>query len=171
VGSNIIALQAAEKKARSLGYNTMILSSMIEGETKDVARVHSAIAKEILKSALPVAAPACVISGGETTVTIRGKGKGGRNQEFCLAAAMDLKNLPPRVVILSGGTDGNDGPTDAAGGIVDSETVKRAEAKGLDPLSYLQDNDAYNFLAATGDLLVTGPTKTNVMDVHLILVR
>ncbi|RLB78944.1 MAG: glycerate kinase [Deltaproteobacteria bacterium] len=171
VGSNIIALRAAEKRARHLGYNTLILSSMIEGETKDVARVHSAITKEILKSGLPVRPPACIISGGETTVTINGSGKGGRNQEFCLAAAMDLRDLPHRVVILSGGTDGNDGPTDAAGGIVDPYTLRKATATGLDPLSYLHDNDAYHFLAATGDLLVTGPTRTNVMDVHLILVR
>jgi len=171
VGSNIIALQAAQRSSMELGYNTLILSSMIEGETRDVARVHAAIAKEILRSGSPVRPPACIISGGETTVTIRGKGKGGRNQEFCLAGAMDIADLPPRVVILSGGTDGNDGPTDAAGGIVDPGTIKRAQQKGIDPLKSLQNNDAYHFLEATGDLLMTGPTKTNVMDVHLVLVR
>ncbi len=171
VGSNIIALKAARNRAAELGYNAIVLSSMIEGETRDVARVHAAIGKEILKTGNPAPAPVCVISGGETTVTIRGRGKGGRNQEFCLAAAMDLVGLPPRVVVLSGGTDGNDGPTDAAGGIVDPDTIRRAEQKGLDALEFLQNNDAYHFLQATGDLLITGPTKTNVMDVHIVLVQ
>lgn len=171
VGSNIIALRAAEKKAKSFGYKTLILSSMIEGETRDVARVHVAIAKEILKTALPMSPPVCIISGGESTVSIRGNGKGGRNQEFCLAAAIDMDKLPPRVVVLSGGTDGNDGPTEAAGGVVDPDTIERAKKKGLDALGYLLNNDAYHFLEATGDLLVTGPTRTNVMDVHLILLR
>src|SRR3972149_2376577 len=114
VGSNIQAVMAARKKAGKLGYNTMVLSSFIEGETKDVAKVHAAIAKEILQSGNPVSVPACVVSGGETTVTIHGKGKGGRNQEFCLAAAIDIAGLDS-VVILSGGTGGTDGPTDAAG--------------------------------------------------------
>ena len=171
VGSNMIALQAAGKKAEEFGYRTVILSSMVEGETREVARVHAAIAKEILKTAHPVSTPACVISGGETTVTIRGDGLGGRNQEFCLAAAMDLDGMPPRVVILSGGTDGNDGPTDAAGGIVDGLTVRRAEEADIKALAFLDNNDAYHFLQKTGDLLMTGPTNTNVMDVRLILVR
>ena len=114
VGSNILALEAASEKAKTLGYETLILSSMVEGETKEVARVHTAMAKEIVKTGRPIPAPACIISGGETTVTILGDGLGGRNQEFCLAACLDLVNLPPQVVVLSGGTDGNDGPTDAA---------------------------------------------------------
>ena len=117
------------------------------------------------------APPACIISGGETTVTIRGKGLGGRNQEFCLAAAMDVADLPPRVVILSGGTDGNDGPTDAAGGVVDPLTTARGADRGMGARDYLEDNDAYPFLEGTGDLLMTGPTKTNVMDVRIVLVR
>jgi len=171
IGSNIIALEAAEKKARELGYQTLILSSMIEGETRDVARVHSAIAKEILMTGRPVSPPACIISGGETTVTIRGKGLGGRNQEFGLASALDLIGLPPRVVILSGGTDGNDGPTDAAGAIVDPLSVERGEIAGINAASFLQNNDAYHFLDKSQDLLITGPTNTNVMDVRLILIR
>jgi len=170
IGSNILALEAAEAEAKKLGYNTLILSSMIEGETREVAHVHAAIAKEILSTGRPVAAPACVISGGETTVTIRGRGTGGRNQEFCLAAAQDISSLPG-VVILSGGTDGNDGPTDAAGGIVDSLTCRRGEELGMNAESFLGNNDAYPFLEKTGDLLVTGPTKTNVMDVRFVLVR
>jgi glycerate 2-kinase len=171
VGSNILALQAAAKKAEEFGYETLILSSMIEGETREVALVHSAIAKEVVKTGRPLPPPACIISGGETTVTIRGKGLGGRNQEFCLAAALDLAELPPRVVILSGGTDGNDGPTDAAGAVVDPLTVKRGKEVGVEALRFLDDNDAYHFFEKTKDLLLTGPTNTNVMDVRLVLVR
>jgi glycerate 2-kinase len=171
IGSNILALEAAKRRAEALGYKTLILSSMIEGETREIARVHSAIAKEILKTGRPIEAPACIISGGETTVTIRGKGLGGRNQEFCLAAALDLAGLAPRVVILSGGTDGNDGPTDAAGAVVDPSTVLRGREVGMEAADFLHDNDAYHYLEKTKDILITGPTKTNVMDVRLVLVR
>ena len=171
IGSNILAIEAAAREAEKIGYRTIILSSMIEGETKDIARVHTAIAKEILKTGRPVDPPCCIISGGETTVTIKGSGKGGRNQEFCLAAAIDIKDLPNRIVILSGGTDGNDGPTDAAGGIVDPLTIIRGNAAGMDASQYLGNNDSYNYLKKTGDLLVTGPTNTNVMDVRMVLVR
>ena len=170
VGSNILALEAASKTAKTLGYETLILSSMVEGETKEVARVHSAMAKEIVKTGRPIPAPACIISGGETTVTIRGDGLGGRNQEFCLAACMDLVELPPRVVILSGGTDGNDGPTDAAGALADPFTVTRGKDAGMEAAEFLKRNDAYHFFEKTGDLLMTGPTNTNVMDVRLVLV-
>ena len=170
VGSNISALQAASEKAKTLGYETLILSSMVEGETKDVARVHTAIAKEIVKTGRPIPAPACIISGGETTVTIRGDGLGGRNQEFCLAACMDLVELPPRVVVLSAGTDGNDGPTDAAGALVDPYTLTRGKDAGMKADEFLNRNDAYHFFVKTKDLLITGPTNTNVMDVRLILV-
>jgi len=171
VGSNILALLAAEEKARELGYNTLILSSMVEGETKELAHMHSAIAKEILSSGRPLKTPACIISGGETTVTIHGDGLGGRNQEFCLAAAMDIEGMSQRIVILSGGTDGNDGPTDAAGALVDSLTVKRGAESGLSAYDFLRNNDSYNFFKETSDLLITGPTRTNVMDVRLVLVR
>ena len=171
VGSNILALEAAAGRAEDLGYQPLILSSMVEGETREVARVHTAIAGEILKTRRPLPPPACVISGGETTVTLRGKGLGGRNQEFCLAAVRDLAGLPPRVVILSGGTDGNDGPTDAAGAVVDPLTARRAQEAGIKAAAYLDDNDAYHFFEKTGDLLVTGPTNTNVMDVRLVLVK
>ncbi|MFH1481662.1 MAG: glycerate kinase [Pseudomonadota bacterium] len=171
IGSNMLALQAAQEKAKELGYRTLILSSMVEGETREVARVHSAIAKEIAKTGHPIPPPACVISGGETTVTIRGKGLGGRNQEFSLAAALDLPEVPPRIVILSGGTDGNDGPTDAAGAVVDPFTVKRGKDRGKEASDYLDDNDAYHFFEKTDELLMTGPTNTNVMDVRIILVR
>jgi len=171
VGSNLLALEAAKEEAERMGYRTLILSSMVEGETKEVGRVHAAIAKEILASGQPLPPPACVISGGETTVTIRGHGLGGRNQEFCLAAALDLTALPARVVVLSGGTDGNDGPTPAAGAIVDQHTVQRGIEAGMKAAEYLRDNDSFRFFEKTGELLVTGPTKTNVMDVRIVLVR
>lgn len=171
VASNILALEAAAKSARNLGYETVILSSMVEGETRDVARVHGAIGKEIVQSGYPAASPACLISGGETTVTIRGSGLGGRNQEFCLAVALDLEGYAPRMVVLSGGTDGNDGPTDAAGGIVDPLTIRRGAEQGMRGRDFLQQNDSYHFLQQTGDLLLTGQTNTNVMDVRIVLVR
>ncbi len=170
IGSNIQALLQAAEQAESLGYKPLILSSMIEGETRDVARVHAAIGREMLQTGRPIAPPACVISGGETTVTIRGKGRGGRNQEFGLAAALELAGLPPRIVLLSGGTDGNDGPTDAAGAVVDPESAEKGRKAGLDARAHLDDNDAYTYFSATGDLLMTGPTRTNVMDVRLIMV-
>jgi len=169
IGSNILAVKAAEKKAGELGYNPLIFSTFIEGETRDVARVHAAIAKEILSSGNPIERPACVISGGETTVIIHGKGKGGRNQEFSLAAAMDIHGLG-NVVVLSGGTDGTDGPTDAAGAIADGTTISRARKLGLNPDHYLHENDSYHFFEALNDLIITGPTYTNVMDLRVVLV-
>jgi hydroxypyruvate reductase len=169
VGSNRLAVDAAAGAARKLGYNTLVLSTMIEGETREVARMHAAIAKEILHSRRPLKPPACVISGGETTVTLRGDGLGGRNQEFVLAAALNLAGCAP-VVVLSGGTDGTDGPTDAAGAIADGATLERAARLGLDARRYLDRNDSYRFFQPLGDLLLTGPTGTNVMDVRLMLV-
>jgi hydroxypyruvate reductase len=169
VGSCQLAVDAAAAKARSLGYRTLLLSTFVEGETREVARVHGAIGKELRAFGRPVKLPACIISGGETTVTIRGDGKGGRNQEFVLAAARDLAGLRG-VVILSGGTDGTDGPTDAAGAIADGSTVSRGEAIGLNAGEYLARNDSYNYFDKLGDLLKTGPTNTNVMDVRVLLV-
>lgn len=169
VGSNILAVSAAKEKAEALGYNSLILSTFIHGETEEVAKVHTAIAKEIASSGNPINKPACIISGGETTVTIEGKGKGGRNQEFVLAAAIDIVGLD-NTIIISGGTDGNDGPTDAAGAIADGTTISRAEKLGLNAYQYLCENDSYNFFKPLGDLLITGPTNTNVMDLRIILV-
>ena len=168
VGSNRTALLAARQMAEELGYGTLVLSAMIQGEAREVARVHAAMAQEIRASAMPLAPPVCVLSGGETTVTLKGNGKGGRNQEFALAAALDLAGLD-RVVLLSAGTDGTDGPTDAAGAFADGQTVAKAQALGLQPEHYLRRNDSYNFFATLGDLLHTGPTGTNVMDMHLLL--
>lgn len=169
VGGNDLALNAAAEHAKELGYRTLVLSSFIEGETKDVARVHAAIAKEIHHSGRPVRVPACVISGGETTVTIHGEGKGGRNQEFALAAALDLDGVP-RAVALSAGTDGTDGPTDAAGAIADGNTVAHGASVGMNARDYLAANDSYTFFDSINDLIRTGPTGTNVMDVRVLLV-
>ncbi len=169
VGSNRLAVDAAAGRARSLGFRTLVLSTFIEGETRDVARVHAAIVREILASGRPVRRPACVISGGETTVTIRGPGVGGRNQEFALAAAIALDGLRD-VVVLSAGTDGTDGPTDAAGALAAGSSLSTARLLGLDAGRYLERNDSYRFFEALGDLLVTGPTRTNVMDVRILLV-
>ncbi len=168
IASNRQAVEAAADKARELGYHPLILSTFIEGETREIARMHAAIAREIHHSGNPLPSPACVISGGETTVTITGSGLGGRNQEFALAAAFDLAGLAD-TVILSIGTDGTDGPTDAAGAIVDGQTIERARTLGLDPRTYLDNNDAYHFFSPLNDLLITGPTNTNVMDIRLIL--
>lgn len=169
VGSNRLAVDAAALKARELGYRPVVLSTFIEGETKDVAAMHAAIAREASVSGRPAKPPVCLISGGETTVTIRGEGLGGRNQEFALAAAIALDGLG-RVVAFSGGTDGTDGPTDAAGAIADGLTVQRARLRGLNPAAALAANDSYHFFEELGDLVKTGPTGTNVMDVRLMLV-
>ena len=169
IGSLSLSIAAARDKAAALGYNTLILSSFVEGETRDVAKVHAAIIKEILKSGNPTPRPACVISGGETTVTIRGNGLGGRNMEFVLAAAIEIEKLDG-VVVLSGATDGTDGPTDAAGAIADGTTLQRGLAQGYNAPDFLKNNDSYHFFEALGDLLITGPTLTNVMDLRILLV-
>jgi glycerate 2-kinase len=169
VGTNIQALKAAGLKAQELGYRTLILASTVEGEAREVVKVLTAIAKEVRGSGNPLPAPACILCGGETTVTIRGDGKGGRNQEFALASALAIDGMDS-VVVLAGGTDGNDGPTDAAGAMADGSTLARAQAQGLDPLDYLRRNDSYHFFQTLEDLVITGPTRTNVMDVYMILV-
>ena len=169
IGSNRLALQAAQAEAQARGYTTVLLTSSLQGEARHIARMHAAIAREIRQSGAPVAPPACVLAGGETTVTIHGDGTGGRNQEFALAAALDMAGLD-RVVLLSAGTDGTDGPTPAAGALVDGQSVARARALGLLPERYLRRHDSYHFFHALDDLLVTGPTGTNVMDMHIVLV-
>jgi glycerate 2-kinase len=169
IGRNLQALEAASRQATDLGYQPLILSSVIEGETREVAKVHAGIAKEVLASGHPLAPPACILSGGETTVTLRGQGKGGRSQEFALTMALEIRGIPG-IAVLSGGTDGTDGPTDAAGASADWTTCERAERLGLQPRLALERNDAYPFFADLGDLLITGPTQTNVMDVRIMLI-
>jgi hydroxypyruvate reductase len=151
VGSNRLAAEAAMAKARELGYEPRLLSTALDGEAREVGR---RIARET----------GCVVAGGETTVTLRGKGKGGRNQELALAAAIELAGAGEQAVVLSAGTDGTDGPTDAAGAIAANDTVERAKKLGLVAEAHLEENNSYPFFAALGDLVVTGPTGTNVMD-------
>jgi hydroxypyruvate reductase len=165
VGSNRQSIDAAVKKARELGYQPVVLSTTIDGETREIARMHAAIARESVACG---ARRMCFLSGGETTVTIRGKGKGGRNQEFVLAAAMALDGTPG-VTVFSAGTDGIDGPTDAAGAVADASTLRRAAVLRLDPREFLANNDSYHFFQRAGGLIQTGPTGTNVMDVRILL--
>jgi glycerate 2-kinase len=163
VGSNRLAAQRAAQEAQRLGFNTLLLSTFVEGEAREVALVAAALAKEILRYDQPLPRPACLIWGGETTVTVRGDGRGGRNQELALAAALALEGRR-NVALLALATDGTDGPTDAAGALVGGETAARARAQGLEPADFLARNDSYAFFAALGDLVVTGPTQTNVND-------
>jgi hydroxypyruvate reductase len=170
VASNDQAVSAAAAMAAELGYTPCVLSTLIEGETREVARVHAAIAREARLSGRPCTPPCCLISGGETTVTLRGGGRGGRNQEFVLAAALDIAGQQG-ILVCSIGTDGIDGTTDAAGAWADGETVARSRGAGIDPRSRLDDNDSHAVFSALGDLIVTGPTDTNVMDLRLLLVE
>jgi hydroxypyruvate reductase/glycerate 2-kinase len=166
--NNAQALAAAAAKAEQLGYRVLNLGSFIEGETRDVATAMAGVARSVLRDGVPLAPPACVLSGGETTVTLSaGHGKGGRNQEFALAAMLKL-GPGADVVVLSGGTDGEDGPTDAAGAVADRRTWE--QARGLSAAEHLARHDAYPFFDAAGGLIKTGLTGTNVMDVRVILV-
>ena len=170
VGDNARAAESAARAAADAGYHAQVLSTFVEGEAREVARVVAALGKEVVCYNRPQPPPACLILGGETTVTVCGTGTGGRNQELALTAALALEGWP-HVTVVALGTDGNDGPTDAAGGMVDGGTVARARAAGLNPLEHLQNNDAYPLLRATNDLLVTGPTNTNVNDLIFVFVE
>jgi len=169
VGNNRLASQTACKQLELDGLNTFLLTATLEGEARHVGTMLSSIASEMISSGNPVSRPAGVVVGGETTVTVTGKGLGGRNQEIALAATLKLKNVDG-VVIASLSTDSIDGPTDAAGAIVDGKTLKKAKKKGLIPEEYLSRNDSYNFFSKIGDLIFTGPTGTNVNDVSAIVV-
>ncbi len=164
-----MSLEAAAAKARAAGIRPLILSDSLEGEAREVARALAAIARQVVRFGQPVEAPGVLLSGGEATVTVRGKGKGGRNSELLLALALALAG-EPRIHALAAGTDGIDGSEDNAGALIGPDTLARAQAGGLAPLALLDDNDSYSFFAATGDLLVTGPTHTNVNDFRAILI-
>ena len=167
IGSGSLAAQAALNEARNLGYHTLLLTTTLQGEAREVGRVFAAIAREEIRSSQPLPLPALIVAAGETTVTVTGSGKGGRNQELALSAALGIEGLPG-VVIASVGTDGRDGPTDAAGGIIDGETISRMRQQNVDPIQALAKNDSYHALSASGDLIITGPTGTNVADLCLI---
>ena len=168
VADNLPAARAAAGAARAAGFQTLLLSTYLEGEARHVGQVLAGIARQIVATGDPVPRPACVVCGGETTVTVTGDGRGGRNQELPLAAAAALDGLPG-VLLVGFATDGRDGPTDAAGAAVDGTTFARARRAGLDPIRHLREHDAYPLLEAIGDLIRTGPTGTNVADLALIL--
>ena len=169
VGSNLLALKEAETEAKALGFHTLLLSAAISGDTRKAAEEHALLAQHIRQGRSKLTPPACVVSGGETTVVVKGDGKGGRNQEFILAASIAIDGLKD-VVISSMNTDGKDGPTDACGATCDGFTVSRAKKMNLDPEDYLERNDSYHFFEKLDDLIKTGPTNTNVMDIHILLV-
>ncbi|TWV99722.1 glycerate kinase [Chitinophaga pinensis] len=164
IGSNHIALEAAKQHAESLGYDTRILSSTVTGEAEKLAEklVNEARSREGKK-------PACILMGGESTVTVKGDGLGGRNQQLALAAGILIKDIPD-ILVLSAGTDGTDGPTDAAGAFSDKDMMQQAIEKGLDAAAYLKQNDAWHFFEKAGGLIKTGPTQTNVMDIMLAII-
>ena len=169
IGNNGLVVEAAVAEARRLGLTPCLLTRRLQGEARETARVFAAVLDEIARTGSPVGRPACLIAGGETTVTIRGRGTGGRCQEFALALVPELATMPG-VVVLAAGTDGSDGPTAAAGAVVDPATLERARARGLDPRRALAENDSHLFFSALGDLVVTGPTGSNLMDLYLGLV-
>lgn len=163
------SLEAAAEAARQVGYTPLILGDSIEGEARDVALVHAGIAQQVIRHGQPLPAPCVLLSGGETTVTVRGNGRGGRNAEFALALALALRGQPG-IHAIACDTDGIDGTEDNAGAIVTPDTLIRAEVAGLGAADYLADNDGYGFFQAIGDLVISGPTMTNVNDFRAILI-
>ena len=167
IGSNRIALMAAKRKAEEMGFRAEIISSGIQGEAREAGKwlARKAIDAKNMKTGRPL----CLISGGETTVTVRGSGLGGRNLELALAFAIEINGIDG-ITFLSAGTDGTDGPTDATGAVVDGGTVERAKTAGIEPETYLNNNDSYHFFKKIDGLLITGPTGTNVMDIQISLI-
>jgi hydroxypyruvate reductase len=170
VGSSAQLCAAAARTAKELGYRTLILTSRLEGDNEAAARFHMSVAGEIVFQNRPLRRPCCIITGGETTIRVAGTGKGGRNQEFALHCVRQLASLPAPCVVASLGTDGTDGPTDAAGAMADNTTLSRSSKFGARFLKEsIENNDSYRFFKRLGDLIITGPTRTNVMDLHIVL--
>jgi len=167
VGNNLLAAQAAIDEARRNGFNTLLLTTSLEGEAKYAGEILASIARQINMTGDPISRPACIVAGGETTVKIRGDGIGGRNQELALAAVSNFVGLSETFLVTLA-TDGDDGPTDAAGAIVTCDTYIRAKDLGLDPVDFLHRNDSYNFFKPLGDLFKPGITETNVCDLNFI---
>jgi glycerate-2-kinase len=168
IGNNRMALEAAREGAEKRGFRTEVISWELTGEAREAGAWLAGKALEAVKRA--PGRRLCLISGGETTVTVRGRGKGGRNTELALAFAMEIDGAEG-IAFLSAGTDGTDGPTDAAGAVVDGSTLSGARAMGIDPERHLRENDSYTFFEKAGGLLITGPTGTNVMDIQIILIE
>jgi hydroxypyruvate reductase len=169
VGDVRVSLDAAAAQARRLGYHPIILSSSLTGEAREVARVFGSMIREIVAADRPIKRPAALLAGGETTVTVRGTGAGGRCQEFTLALALEIAGLK-KVTAFACGTDGSDGSTDAAGAVADGATVERAQALGMQPQRFLDQNDSYTFFHSLAQTLQTGPTRTNVTDLYCALI-
>ena len=169
VASNELAAEAGARQAEAEGLTSLVLSTYVEGEAREIGKVAAALAREELARGGPVTRPCCLVLGGETTVQVRGSGLGGRNQELALSASLKIAGLDD-VIVAALATDGNDGPNDATGALVDGSTVARARALGLDPDHYLATNDSYHFFEPLGDLLITGPTNTNVNDLLFVFV-
>ena len=169
IADNPIAAEAAKREAKRIGYNSIIYSTRIAGEAREVGVQLAEIAQKVISSDKPVRKPAVIIVGGETTVTVKGNGKGGRNQELALAASEKIHSLPCLIATL--GTDGIDGPTEAAGAFADGSTLAKTKEKRLNPVKFLEENDSFNFFDNLGDLVITGPTGTNVNDLILIMVK
>ena len=163
------ALETAAATARVAGITPYILSDCIEGESRDIALMHAALAKQVMRHGQPFAKPCVLISGGETTVTVRGKGRGGRNAEFLLSLAIALDQAP-NIYAIACDTDGIDGSEDNAGAMYQPDSIQRAMANGLSPRAMLDNNDGYGFFSALGDLIVSGPTRTNVNDFRAVLI-
>lgn len=170
VGSNRLSCLEAANTLRKRGYSTLVLSTRISGEAREIGRLFAGIAKDMVENQLPFATPACIVAGGETTVTVHGNGVGGRNQELVLSAALEIDGLPGAYV-ASMGTDGVDGPTKAAGAVADGALVQRARNAGVDPVAFLRHNDSNSFFKRIGGLIVTGPTGTNVNDIMIVMVN
>jgi hydroxypyruvate reductase len=170
VGSNALSVGAAAAEARRRGFRPVVLTTRLEGEAREAGRILVSVLRECVESGRPASPPVCLLAGGETTVTVRGQGRGGRNQELVAAAARPLAALPVSAVVASLATDGIDGASDAAGGVADGSTLGRAERLGLaPPEAFLEENDSWSFLAPLGDLIQTGPTGTNVVDLVVLL--
>jgi len=170
IGDNRTVVGAVAEQARASGWNTMVLTTKLQGEAREAAAWFGRLAREVRVERKPIPRPACLVAGGELTVTVSGKGSGGRCQELALAAVKEINGFPG-TMLAAFGTDGRDGPTDAAGAVVDGKTLLRALRKGLDPESYLARNDSHRFFKKLGGLIQTGPTGTNLNDIYLLLVR
>ena len=173
VGTNLLALRSAGREAARLGYSPIILTSHMAGEAREAARVLAAVARDVASCGTPCAPPACVLAGGETTVTLRGKGRGGRNQEMAISFLAEIVKEPSllsRVHFLSFSTDGEDGPTDAAGGFASGMLASAVRSTGADLQRALRENDSHTFLREIGGLFITGQTNTNVCDIQIMLV-
>lgn len=167
IGNNLTALNAAKEKAEQFGFDSKIVNNKLVGEARSAGKEIA----NLIKNYLNIDKPTCLIFGGETTVTIKGKGLGGRNQELVLASLIEIKEVNKIFIIASVGTDGRDGPTDAAGAFINEQTWKKAIELKLDPQKFLEENNSYNFFNSVGTLIKTGTTGTNVMDIQIGLLK